>query len=233
MLGRFALSQALLEVCNQAGLSCLEASFATTAAEALRMVREQPDTFEQIILDFELPDMSCEALLTELQSVACDETGTVVIAKHIRSTGMKSAFRAGACAVLIKPLQLSQVQQIGARRLCGRQRLDGPQSKACCGDMRPIYTPALCAYTPCLDPDNKLGDDATGSSVVSPKLPPLPLNADPASGPSSMPLPHPEQPCKPIETSKQIDPKRPIPNVRLGRPIHPDMDEVSTICAQQ
>ena len=35
------------------------------------------------------------------------------------------------------------------------------------------------------------------------------------------------------KTSKQIDPKRPIPNVRLGRPIHPDMDEVSTICAQQ
>ena len=64
-------------------------------------------------------------------------------------------------------------------------------------------------------------------------IPPLPLNADPASGPSSMPLPHPEQPCKPIETSKQIDPNRPIPNVRLGRPIHPDMDEISTICAQQ
>ena len=113
-----SLTKTLSAILTKAGY---ETECAALGADALRGVQSHPHTFNAILIDIELPDMSGLDMLKQLHAMDPD-IGAIMLTDHAEISTAVAALNEGAFGYIQKPYNIDQVKATLAR-LMEKQKL--------------------------------------------------------------------------------------------------------------
>ena len=98
---------------------------ASSGAEALKTLKQPSQSFDLILLDFQMPNMNGAELATEIRALSrFERTPLIVLSSVDQSIDLATRSALGACEVLLKPVRSKHLRNTIAKSLQMHQRAD-------------------------------------------------------------------------------------------------------------